>query len=155
VKPGLFAGALFILAVAGCRIVPSVSSIDQAEAQRVSDSFMSELVAHHTDAAYDKMESDFTKMVKRADFGPQLEKLFQYCGWPLDSELKQKGSGMKIYPGGRRKPLLKFTYAAATNQHSKGQCFFSVDIVPDGNNLKVTSFGPLKLIEGQLPEELR
>ena len=154
-KRRLSAGVLFVLTVTGCRNVPSVSSVDQAEAERVGDSFMSELVAHNTDAAYDKMESDFTKMVKREDFGPQLERLFQYCGWPLDSELKQRGSGMKVYPDGRKKPLLKFTYASATNQHSKGQCFFSVVIVPDGNALKVTSFGPLKLIKGQLPEDLR
>jgi len=109
---------------------------------------MSDLIAHRTDDAFAKMEPEFTRMVNRSDFAPQLEKLFQYCGWPLDSELKQVGAGTKIYVDGHTNPTRKFTYAAATNQYPKGQCYFSVDVAPSGKSVKVTTFGPLKATSG-------
>lgn len=139
---------LFVLTFSGCRHAADGSSINLAAAQSVSDSFMSDLIAHRTDAAFDEMEPEFTKMVARSDFAPQLEKLFQYCGWPLDSELKEVGTGVKVYGDGHTNPTRKFTYAAATNQYPKGQCYFSIDIAPSGNTLKVTTFGPLKATSG-------
>jgi hypothetical protein len=111
---------------------------------------MSDLIAHRTDDAFDEMEPEFTKMVNRSDFGPQLEKLFQYCGWPLDSELKQVGSGVKVYADGHTNPTRKFTYAATTNRYSKGVCYFSIEVAPSGSSLKVTTFGPLKATSGNL-----
>jgi hypothetical protein len=80
-------------------------------------------------------------MVNRSDFAPQLEKLSQYCGWPLDSEFKDIQSGFKIYLDGHKNPTRKFIYAAKTTQFPKGQCYFAVDVVPSGDTLKVTSFG--------------
>jgi hypothetical protein len=88
---------LFFLTLGGCGHGAAGSSIDSTAAQRLSDSFMTDLVAHRTDAAFDKMEPEFAKMVKRSEFAPQLEKLLQYCGWPLSSELKQAGTGTKVY----------------------------------------------------------
>jgi len=147
-KAGIFVGVLLVLAVDGCGHRTNGSFIDLRAAQKLSDSFMSDLVAHRTDAAFDKMEPEFTKMVNRSDFGPELEKLFQYCGWPLDSELKQVGTGTKLYGDGHTNPIRKFTYAATTNQYPKGQCYFSVDVASSGSTLKVTTFGPLKVISG-------
>jgi hypothetical protein len=140
--------ALFFLTLGGCGHGASVSSIDPTAAQRLSDSFMADLVAHRTDAAFDKMEPEFTKMVNRSEFAPQLEKLLQYCGWPLSSELKQAGTGTKVYLDGHSNPLRKFTYAVPTSEYPKGGCYFSIDVVPSGNGLKVTTFGPLKVISG-------
>ena len=140
----MFGGIVLMLALSACGSKTSHSAIDLVDAQRLSDTFMSDLIAHRTDAVLDKMEPEFQKMVNRSEFAPQLEKLFQYCGWPLDSELKDEGIGTKVYVDGRTNPIRKFTYAAATNQFPKGHCFFSVDIAPSGEGLKVTSFGPLK-----------
>lgn len=139
---------LLVLTLSGCSGKTSHPVIDPVNAQRLSDSFMSDLIAHRTDAALDKMEPEFQKMVNRSEFAPQLEKLFQYCGWPLDSELKDVGIGTKVYSDGRTNPIRKFTYAASTNKFPKGQCFFSVDVAPSGDTLKVTAFGPLKVISG-------
>ena len=51
---------LFFLTLAGCGHGASVSSIDPTAAQRLSDSFMADLVDHRTDAAFDKMVPEFT-----------------------------------------------------------------------------------------------
>lgn len=109
---------------------------------------MSDLIAHRTSAAYDKMEPEFTKLVAPSEFEPQVEKLFQYCGWPQDSELKDIQNGYKIYADGHRNPTRKFIYAATTNQFAKGQCYFSVEVAPSIDGVRVTSFGPLKVTSG-------
>jgi hypothetical protein len=119
-----FFGLLFLFAIAGC----GHRSVDPAAARKLSDDFMSDLIAHRTDAAFSKMEPEFTKMVNRSDFAPQLDKLLSYCGWPLNSEIKDVQSGFKIYADGRKNPIRKFVYATATNQAGKGPCFFSVDV---------------------------
>ena len=120
-------------------------TIDPEAARKLSDEFMSDLVGHRAEAAFDKMEPEFTKMLNRSDFAPQLEKLFQYCGWPRDSEFKDVMTGYKVYGDGHSNPALKFIYAASTNQFAKGQCYFSVEVVPSGQTVRVTSFGPLKV----------
>jgi hypothetical protein len=147
-RPWVLGELVVFVMLTGCGHPAGSSSIEMAAAQKVSESFMSDLIAHRTDDAFDEMEPEFTKMVNRSDFGPQLEKLFQYCGWPLDSELKQVGSGVKVYADGHTNPTRKFTYAATTNQYSKGVCYFSIDVAPSGTSLKVTTFGPLKVTSG-------
>lgn len=132
------------LILLGC----SHKSIDTKAARKVSDEFMSDWISHRADAAFDKMEPEFTKMVNRSDFGAQLEKLSQYCGWPQDSELKDVMSGYKVYADGHTNPTRKFVYAANTNQFAKGQCYFSVEVAPSGQAVRVTSFGPLKVTSG-------
>lgn len=132
------------LILLGC----SHTSIDTKAARKLSDEFMSDWIAHRADAAFDKMEPEFTKMVSRSDFGAQLEKLSQYCGWPQDSELKDVMSGYKVYADGHTNPTRKFVYAANTNQFAKGQCYFSVEVAPSGQGVRVTSYGPLKVTSG-------
>ena len=70
-------------------------------------------------------------------------------------EYKASQVGFKFYPNGAKKPMRKLFYAATTTIEPKGVCFFSVDIVPEGKELKVTTFGPLKLQFGSLPDWLR
>jgi hypothetical protein len=135
---------LFLLATVAC----SHKTVDTAAARKLSDEFMSDLIAHRTDAAFDKMEPEFTKMMNRSDFAPQLDKLLQYCGWPLDSELKDVQVGSKLYADGHNNPIRKFIYATTTEQAPKGKCYFSVDVAPSGQSVKVTSFGPLKVTSG-------
>jgi len=147
-RAGILSGLFLALTLCGCSHKGRSPTIDSVAARKLNDSFMSDLIAHRADAALDKMEPEFIKMINRSDFAPQLEKLFQYCGWPLDSELKDMQSGTKIYGDGHRSPIRKFVYAAATSQSPKGQCYFSVDIAPSGDTLKVTSFGPLKVTSG-------
>ena len=132
------------LILLGC----SHKSIDTKAARKLSDEFMSDWISHRADAAFDKMEPEFTKMVNRSDFGAQLEKLSQYCGWPQDSELKDVMSGYKVYADGHTNPTRKFVYAANTNQFAKGQCYFSVEVAPSGQAIRVTSFGPSKVASG-------
>jgi hypothetical protein len=147
-RAGMLGGVLFVLTLCGCGHRSNDSAIDLAAAHKLSDAFMSDLIAHRTDAALDKMEPEFQRMVNRSEFAPQLEKLFQYCGWPLDSELRDVGIGTKVYADGHSNPIRKFTYAAATNQYPRGQCYFSVDVAPSGDTYKVTTFGPLKVTSG-------
>lgn len=43
-------------------------SVDSVAARRLGDEFMADLIAHRTDATFDKMEPEFTKTVNRSDF---------------------------------------------------------------------------------------
>lgn len=112
---------LFIcLALLGC----GHKTIDTEAARKLSDPFMSVWIAHRADAAFDKMEPEFGKTVNRSDFTTQLEKLFQYCGWPQDSELKDVKSGYKAYADGHTNPTRKFIYAAKHQSIRKGPMLF-------------------------------
>ena len=148
VRAGILGGILFVLALGGCGHKTTDPPNDTEAAHKLSDTFRSDLISHRADSALDKMEPEFIKMINRSEFAPQLEKLFQYCGWPLDSELKDVQGGFKIYADGRKNPTRKFIYAATTNQFPKGKCYFSVEVAPSGDTLKVTSFGPLKVTSG-------
>ena len=142
-----------LLALAACK---SGSSIDRAQAQRISDSFMSDLVANRVNDAVRKMEPEVVQSLGQDQADAAIRKLFDYCGRPLDSEFKHDEIGFKVYADGREKPMRKFYYAASTTQYpNKGECFFAVEVVPADAGLKVTTFGPLRLQSGQLPEWLR
>jgi hypothetical protein len=145
VKAKALCCVLLVLALGGCG---HSRDIDMAAVRKLSDAFMSDWIAHRADSALNKMEPEFINMINRSDFAPQLEKLSQYCGWPLDSELKDVMVGFKIYGDGHKNPTRKFIYASTTNQFVKGQCYFSVEVAPSGDTLKVTSFGPLKVTSG-------
>jgi hypothetical protein len=141
-----------VLALAGCK---SGSSIDRADAQKVSDSFMGYLAANRVNDAVGEMEPEIFQGAGRDQVEEQVRKLFDYCGRPLDSEFKHDEIGFKVYTNGRQKPMRKFYYAANTTRYRKGVCFFAVEIVPAQSGLKVTTFGPLMLQSGQLPDWLR
>jgi hypothetical protein len=138
------------LALTACK---SGRSIDRSAAKQVSDSFMNYLASDRVSDAVSNMEG--VQAADRAKFEVQIRKLFDYCGRPLDSEFKHDEIGFKLYASGQQKPMRKFYYAADTTRYRKGTCFFGVEVVPDQNDLKVTTFGPLMLQSGQLPEYLR
>jgi hypothetical protein len=152
----LFAYLAIVAVVGGCHVMPNGSSMDRAEAQTVSDSYMSDLVADRVDLALDKMEPEFLQAAggkTKAEAG--LRDLFNYCGRPLEWELRHEETGFFLYGDGRRAPLRGFYYSGKTTQNPKGVCFFAVKVVPGKNGMKVVSFGPLKLLTGQLPEWAR
>jgi len=140
------------LALLGCK---SGSSINRPAAQKVSDSFMANLAANRVSDAVSEMEPEMFQTADRAQVEAQIRRLFDYCGRPLDSEFKHDEIGVKVYMDGHQKPMRKFYYAANTTAHKKGVCFFAIEVVPSQNELKVTTFGPLMLQSGQLPEWLR
>jgi hypothetical protein len=143
---------LSLIALPGCK---SDSSIDRTAAQKVSDSFMGYVAADRVSEAVGEMEPEIFQNARREQVEAQVRKLFDYCGRPLDSEFKHDEIGFKVYANGRQKPMRKFYYAANTTQHRKGVCFFAIEVVPAQSDLKVTTFGPLMLQSGQLPEWLR
>lgn len=133
------------------------SASDSTEWKKVADRFMSDLVNRRIDEALDLMEPGFIdaaggrQKAKEATNG-----LFAYCGRPLDSEFKHEEDGFKQYLSGPRKETRKFYYASSTDRYSKGVCFFAVEVVPaDSTGYRVTTFGPLRLQTGQLPDWLR
>lgn len=141
-----------VFSLGGCK---SRSSIDRAAAQKLSDSFMAYLVEDRVHDAVGEMEPEMFQVAPREQVEAQIRKLFDYCGRPLDSEIKHDEVGFKVYLSGRTNPTRKFYYAARTTQYPKGVCFFSVEVVPVQKGLGVTTFGPLKLQSGELPEWLR
>src|SRR5215469_6799276 len=139
-----------LLALTACK---SGRSIDRTAAKQVSDAFMNYLASDRVSEAVGEMEG--VQASDRAQFEVEVRKLFDYCGRPLDSEFKHDEIGFKLYASGQQKPMRKFYYAADTTRYRKGVCFFGVEVVPDQNELKVTTFGPLMLQSGQLPDYLR
>jgi len=129
--------------------------MDHATAQKLSDSYMSDLVADRVDLALDKMAPQFLQAAggkTKAESG--IRELFNYCGRPLESELRHEETGFIAGADGRL-PMRAFVYAGKTTQHPKGVCFFAVRVVLGGDGMKVASFGPLKLLSGELPEWAR
>jgi len=152
----LLACLAIVSILSGCQVLPNGSSMDRAEAQRVSDSYMSDLVADRVDLALDKMELEFMQAAGgKTKAETILRNLFNYCGRPLERELRHEETGFFLYGDGRRAPMRGFYYSGRTTQHPKGVCFFAVKVVPGENGMRVVSFGPLKLLTGQLPEWAR
>jgi hypothetical protein len=143
---------VLLLVLVGCK---SGSSIDRAAAQRVSDSFMTYLASDRVKDAVSEMEPEIFQIAGREQAEIQVRKLFDYCGRPLDSEFKHDEIGFKVYPDGRQKPMRKFYYASNTTKYRTGVCFFAIEAVPSESDLRVTTFGPLMLQSGQLPDWLR
>jgi hypothetical protein len=142
-----------VLLLSSCHFMPNGSSMNHAEAQGISDSYMADLVADHVDQAIDKMEPGFLKAAGgREKAESALRGLFSYCGQPLESELRHEETGFFLYTDGRRAPMRAFYYVGKTTQEPKGVCFFAVKVVPTDNGMKVVTFGPLKLLTGQLPD---
>jgi len=144
---------LLVFAGAGCGLFVNGTSMDQAKAQSVSDSYMSNLVADRVDLALDKMGPEFLEAAggkTKAEAG--LRNLFDYCGRPLESELRHEETGSFTYADGRAVPMRAFYYSGKTTKNQKGVCFFAVRVVPAPKGMKVVNFGPLKLISGKLPE---
>jgi hypothetical protein len=141
----------------GCHLLPNGSSMDRAQAQRLSDSYMSDMVADRVDLALDKMEPQFLQAAggkAKAEAG--LRDLFNYCGRPLESELRHEETGVFLSADGRKAPMRGFYYSGKTTQNPKGVCFFAVRVVRgDNNGMRVVNFGPLKLLTGQLPDWAR
>jgi hypothetical protein len=146
---------LTVITFAACAAAPNGSVIDREAARKLSDSFMSDLVLNRVSDAVGLMEPELAQKLGPAEAEAQIRKLFEYCGGPLDREFKREESGFKIYPNGHKKPVRKFYYAARTDQFAKGVCFFSISVVPSPSGLKVTEYGPLKLLTGQLPDWLK
>lgn len=147
---------LLVFVGAGCGSLVNGSSMDQAKAQSVSDSYMANLVADRVDLALDKMGPEFLGAAggkTKAEAG--LRNLFNHCGRPLESELRHEETGSFMYADGRTVPMRAFYYSGKTTQHPKGVCFFAVRVVPATDRMKVVNFGPLKLMAGKLPEWAR
>jgi hypothetical protein len=152
----LFASIAAVSVLNGCHAMPNGSAMDRTEAQKVSDSYMADLIADRADLALDKMESQFLQQAGGRDKAEAvLRDLFNYCGRPLESELRHEETGFFLYADGRRAPMRGFYYSGKSTQNPKGVCFFAVKIVPGENGMRVVSFGPLKLLTGQLPEWAR
>lgn len=116
---------------------------------------MGYLASNRVSDAVGEMEAAPLQGSEREQFEARIRKLFDYCGRPVDFEFKHDEVGFRAYLTGQQKPMRKFYYAANTTQYRKGFCFFAVEVVPDGKEMRVASFGPMKLLSGQLPDYLR
>ncbi len=115
--------------------------------KETADAFMRDLTTNQIDDALDLMETDFLKAIGgRAPAKSAVERLFEYCGRPINIEFQHEERGYKLYLDGRRKPMRKMFYDAATDRNPKGVCFFSVGVVQGNSDseYKVTEFAPLK-----------
>jgi len=115
-RSALFVFIVTVSVFSGCRLLPNGSSMDHAEAQKVSDAYMADLVADRVDLALDKMEPQFLQAAggkTKAEAG--LRNLFNYCGRPLESELRHEETGFFLYGDGRKAPMRGFYYAGKTH----------------------------------------
>ncbi len=151
------AGAVTLMLV-GCqwfRPTRDGSAIDLGAARSLGDAFMGDMIADQVAQGLMRMESGFAASMAPGEAERRIRQLFDYCGRPVDIEYKATQVGFKWYPNGTKKAMRKLFYAATTTTEPKGVCFFGVEIVPEGEALKVTSFGPMKLQWGSLPDWLK
>lgn len=117
------------------------SKLDRAGAKAVSDSFMSDLVASKLDDALAKMEPAFVQAAGGHDKAVgAIQKVFDYCGRPLNGTYWRDEVGFYAYLDGRKKPMRKFYYTTPTTQRPEGGCYFTVMVVPgDQGGYKVVA----------------
>jgi hypothetical protein len=127
-------------------------AVDREAALKVSDAFMLDLVNDRVQDAVAKFEPAFLTAQKPAEAVSAVRSLFDYCGRPLNSKLKHEEVGIKVYLDGAKKTTHQFVYGAKTTQHPEGKCFFAVTLVSAPDRPQVTNFGPLRLLQGELPE---
>lgn len=145
--------AMWILAAlvfSACMKMTNGTSIDRSAAQKLSDSYMSDLVADRVDLALDNMEPQFIQAVGgNTKAEAALRSLLDYCGRPLNTEMRHDETGFFTYTDGRKPaPMRAFFYSGKTTQYEKGVCFFAVRVVSEQGGMKVVNFGPLKLMSG-------
>ena len=121
----LFAAIVSALALAGCK---SGSSIDREAAQKVSDSFMAYLVADRVRDAVSEMEPEMFQSATHEQVEAQIRKLFDYCGRPLDSELKHDEIGFKAYATGTRTPCESLTTLLRRRSIRRVSVFFPLKL---------------------------
>lgn len=143
--------------VAACKwsVTPGEPAIEVSEARVVGDAFMADLVADDVAQALTRMESAFADLASPSQADEMARKLFEHCGRPVDAEYKTALAGFKIYLDGSHKNMQKLFYEVTTTSEPKGVCVFAVEIVPDGNRLAVTSFGPLRVQQGEWPASFK
>jgi hypothetical protein len=148
----LTACSLVFVLLSGCGILPNGASINHAQAQSLSDQYMADLVADRVDLSLDKMGATFVESAGgRVKMETAIRDLFNYCGRPLERELRHEETGFFATTDGRRLPMRMFVYSGKTTQNPKGVCFFSVRVVEDKAGIRVLAFGPLKLVSGKFP----
>jgi hypothetical protein len=92
---------------------------------------MADLVANKLDDALSKMEPEFVQTAGRHEKAiAACQKVFDYCGRPLNSSYWRDEVGFYAYLDGRRKPMRKFYYTTPTTQRPEGGCCFTVMVVP-------------------------
>lgn len=107
------------------------SKAGKVDAKVLSDAFMADLIANHLDGALSKMDPAFVQMAGGREKAIGLmEKIFDYCGRPLNSAYQRDEAGFYAFTDGRKKPMRKFYYATPTTQRPEGGCYFSVMVVP-------------------------
>jgi hypothetical protein len=139
------AGLLGVLCLAGVLLA---AGVDIAAMQKVSDAFMDALIANKPEEAVGLLDPEYVKKVGRAGAAERIMKFFDYCGRPLEREYKQSEAGVQNYPDGRRSPSRKFYYRPATDQHPKGNCWFTITVVPNPAGPRVTEYGAIKVQAG-------
>ena len=149
--------SFMVFLVQGCDAGPGLGgqTINLEKAREVSDSFMADIVRDRVDLAVSKMEPEFVASLGQTRAEAEIKKLLEYCGRPLEQEFKHSEEGVRLDLKNGNRPMLKFYYAATTSAHPKGVCFFTIEVVPSTENLRVAVFGPLMLKSGLLPEWLK
>jgi hypothetical protein len=125
--------------------------MNRAEAQKLSDAFMGDLVAEHVDNALGKMASPFSDVERRAKSEAMVQKVLQYCGRPLEYELRHDEVGRFSYKLTKSLPMRAFYYGGKTTDNPKGACYYVVRVVQREDGMRVANFGPLKVVEGKEP----
>jgi hypothetical protein len=99
--------------LSGCNLLPNGSSMDYGEARKVSDSYTSDLVADHVGQALDKMELQAVQAAGgKAKAEAALRGLFDYCGRPLESELRHDDTGFSLAQMVEERPHAAFIILA-------------------------------------------
>jgi len=141
------------LALNGCKAEgPDGSVMDRAQALKTSDAFMAELVAERIDGALDRMEPEFSQKAGREKAANAVRKILQYCGRPLEYELRHEEVGTIADRHWKTQPMRIFFYGGKTADNPAGACFYVVRVVPAGDGMRVINFGPVKVAEGKQPD---
>lgn len=144
--------ALALGFLSACVRVPPDNAIDPDKAREIADSLANILIKERVNS--DKLEKAFRESLSERDLDLVVEQMVQAYGRPMEFQFKHEDFGSKVYDDGTQKPMRKFWYAAKTTKHEKGTHFLIVEVVPDGDQLAVSSFAIVNFPLG-IPEALK
>lgn len=146
--------ALCAALLTGCAAAPTASTVDLAKARELSDQVVNDMLNGRGAAIRAKTEDAARAKSTDEQFDQALVRIGLTYGKLSLVEFKTAESGFEPREIGGRKPMLKFWYAAATDQHEMGTHFVFVQIVPDGARLACSAYSMVTFPNG-VPKQLK
>jgi hypothetical protein len=137
--------------LAGCRGVDTtpVTRLD-GDAQALSSRAATDVINGNVDDLYSVTHPNTKKLMSKSDLATLLAQFEGFSGKPLEAQLKRRAHGATLGGTWGQRPMWKFWYALRTSKAEPGTYYLTVEIVADGDVLRVARVADV-VISGDKP----